>query len=63
MQLEQLASGLTGADASCPEEFGGLSISGLTADSRQVKPGYLFAALKGVQVDGARFAPKAVEQG
>ncbi|MBS8260367.1 UDP-N-acetylmuramoyl-L-alanyl-D-glutamate--2,6-diaminopimelate ligase [Roseibium polysiphoniae] len=63
MQLEQLASGLTVAEASCPEEFGGLSISGLTADSRQVKSGYLFAALKGVQVDGARFAPKAVEQG
>ncbi|HXC27014.1 MAG TPA: UDP-N-acetylmuramoyl-L-alanyl-D-glutamate--2,6-diaminopimelate ligase [Stellaceae bacterium] len=38
-------------------------IAGLTADSRQVKPGYLFAALRGVATDGRRFAGEAVAKG
>lgn len=40
-----------------------LPIAGITADSRQVKPGYLFAALSGVNTDGARFAADAVARG
>ncbi len=38
-------------------------ITGVTGDSRKVKPGFLFAALPGSQVDGAAFAAKAVEAG
>jgi UDP-N-acetylmuramoyl-L-alanyl-D-glutamate--2,6-diaminopimelate ligase len=38
-------------------------IAGLTADSRQVLPGFLFAALKGVATDGRRFAGEAVAKG
>jgi len=38
-------------------------IAGITADSRQVQPGFLFAALKGVATDGRRFAGQAVAQG
>lgn len=38
-------------------------ITGVTADSRKVKPGFLFAALPGSNVDGAAFAAKAVEAG
>lgn len=38
-------------------------ITGVTADSRKVKPGFLFAALPGSHVDGAAFAAKAVEAG
>jgi UDP-N-acetylmuramoyl-L-alanyl-D-glutamate--2,6-diaminopimelate ligase len=38
-------------------------IGGVTADSRKVKPGFLFAALPGSKVDGAEFAARAVEQG
>jgi UDP-N-acetylmuramoyl-L-alanyl-D-glutamate--2,6-diaminopimelate ligase len=38
-------------------------IAGLTADSRQVLPGFLFAALKGVQTDGRRFAAQAIANG
>jgi len=38
-------------------------ISGLTADSREVKPGYLFAALPGATLDGARFVPDALHAG
>ena len=31
-------------------------ITGITADSRKVKPGFLFAALSGTQTNGMRFA-------
>ena len=38
-------------------------IEGVTADSRKVRPGWLFAALPGAKVDGRSFAPRALEQG
>ncbi len=39
------------------------AIKGVTADSRKVKPGYLFAALPGSTVDGRKFIPGAIEAG
>jgi UDP-N-acetylmuramoyl-L-alanyl-D-glutamate--2,6-diaminopimelate ligase len=38
-------------------------IAGLTADSREVRPGYLFAALSGTWLDGRAFAAEAVSRG
>ncbi|WP_332764618.1 UDP-N-acetylmuramoyl-L-alanyl-D-glutamate--2,6-diaminopimelate ligase [Phenylobacterium sp.] len=38
-------------------------IEGVTADSRKVRPGFLFAALPGSKVDGREFAAKAVAAG
>src|SRR5438552_92631 len=38
-------------------------IIGITADSRQVKAGYLFAALRGTQRDGRAFATEAAAKG
>src|SRR5207302_8138506 len=38
-------------------------IIGITADSRQVKPGYLFAALRGTQRAGRAFATEAAAKG
>lgn len=38
-------------------------IAGVTADSRKVRPGFLFAALPGSTVDGREFATKAVAAG
>ncbi len=35
----------------------------MTADSREVKPGYLFAALSGTKTDGTRFIADAIERG
>ncbi|OWY10795.1 UDP-N-acetylmuramoyl-L-alanyl-D-glutamate--2,6-diaminopimelate ligase [Thioclava sp. F42-5] len=39
------------------------AISGLSVDSRQVKPGHLFAALPGTQIHGAEFIPYALRMG
>jgi UDP-N-acetylmuramoyl-L-alanyl-D-glutamate--2,6-diaminopimelate ligase len=40
-----------------------MEIAGLTADSREVKPGYLFAALPGAKADGRAFVAEAVSRG
>ena len=38
-------------------------IAGVTADSRKVRPGFLFAAMPGSKVDGRSFIPPAVAAG
>jgi UDP-N-acetylmuramoyl-L-alanyl-D-glutamate--2,6-diaminopimelate ligase len=38
-------------------------VTGLTADSRKVRPGFLFAALPGAKADGRAFIDAAVAQG
>ncbi len=48
---------------SFPDAWRAIEISGLTADSRTVRPGTLFAALAGSRTDGARFARDAVAAG
>jgi UDP-N-acetylmuramyl-tripeptide synthetase len=52
-------------DANMPLPVGvkDLHITGITADSRAVKPGYIFFALSGAKADGARFVPAAVAAG
>ncbi|MET0181818.1 MAG: UDP-N-acetylmuramoyl-L-alanyl-D-glutamate--2,6-diaminopimelate ligase [Caulobacterales bacterium] len=46
-----------------PPGVGGLEITGLTADSRKVKPGFLFAAFQGVAAHGRDFVAQAVANG
>ena len=43
--------------------FGDLDIAGLSADSRQVARGFLFAALPGARLDGRRYIPGALNAG
>jgi UDP-N-acetylmuramoyl-L-alanyl-D-glutamate--2,6-diaminopimelate ligase len=43
--------------------FAAIEIAGLTADSRQVEAGFLFAALPGVKQDGAEFIAEAIGRG
>ncbi len=47
----------TGADAAKVE------IAGITADSRAVEPGFLFAALPGIATDGRYFIAEALQRG
>jgi UDP-N-acetylmuramoyl-L-alanyl-D-glutamate--2,6-diaminopimelate ligase len=54
-----LAEGLILGPAPDPS----LTVAGLTADSRAVRPGFVFAALKGGRADGAAFAPTAIAAG
>ncbi|WP_245545149.1 UDP-N-acetylmuramoyl-L-alanyl-D-glutamate--2,6-diaminopimelate ligase [Parvibaculum lavamentivorans] len=57
----QLAA-LMGSGPALPEG-GATEILGLTADSRAVRPGYLFAALPGTKLDGTKFIAQAIEKG
>ena len=54
---------LIGPEVTLPAPLAAVPIRGLAADSREVKPGYLFAALPGVATDGARFIDDAVRRG
>lgn len=40
-----------------------VDVCGITADSRQVKPGYMFVALPGLQFNGADFIEDAIKAG
>jgi UDP-N-acetylmuramoyl-L-alanyl-D-glutamate--2,6-diaminopimelate ligase len=44
-------------------DMAGLEVRGITADSRAVRPGYLFAALPGRSADGTAFIADAVARG
>jgi UDP-N-acetylmuramoyl-L-alanyl-D-glutamate--2,6-diaminopimelate ligase len=46
-----------------PTDAVGIEITGLTADSRKVQPGFLFAALKGVAAHGRDFVAQAKTNG
>jgi UDP-N-acetylmuramoyl-L-alanyl-D-glutamate--2,6-diaminopimelate ligase len=59
MKLRDLLS----EDARHEARFDALAISGLTADSRAVKPGFLFVAVPGTRQDGAAFVPQALAAG
>jgi len=58
-----LLSSLIGADVLVPPCAGDPQVAGITADSRQVGPGYVFVALAGVKTDGTRFIGDAVAKG
>lgn len=40
-----------------------VDVTGVNIDSRKIEKGHLFVAIKGTQVDGHRFIPKAIELG
>lgn len=59
MQLKDLIAG----DALLGLPAAETAVIGITADSRAVRPGFVFAAIPGTRVDGATFVPGAVAQG
>jgi len=63
MFIDMQLSLLIGQDGPALPEGDATEISGLTADSRAVAPGFLFAALPGTKIDGTRFIGQALEKG
>ena len=53
-EIQEHVSAINGLD---------IDVTGITMDSRQVKPGYLFFALKGGNTDGHRFIQDAITNG
>ena len=62
--LHYLLKGIKGVDSDALIEVSvDLFVSGLTLDSRTIKQGMLFVALKGTQAHGVKYALKAQQQG
>jgi UDP-N-acetylmuramoyl-L-alanyl-D-glutamate--2,6-diaminopimelate ligase len=59
-KLSELIVNLNGAELTGDP---GMVISGLTLNSREVKPGWLFAAVKGTHTDGHQYIGQAIENG
>lgn len=60
MELKKLLIGLEGIKAKGNVN---LDIKGIEKDSREVKDGYMFIAIKGFSTDGHQFVEKAIENG
>jgi UDP-N-acetylmuramoyl-L-alanyl-D-glutamate--2,6-diaminopimelate ligase len=56
-------AGLPLENARFEPRFAALELSGIAADSRKVKAGFLFVAIAGAKADGAHFAKQAVAAG
>lgn len=59
----RLLAQLLGPGIEAAAGVGGLAVAGITADSRRVAPGVVFAAVPGTRVDGATFAGEAQAKG
>jgi UDP-N-acetylmuramoyl-L-alanyl-D-glutamate--2,6-diaminopimelate ligase len=60
MRLKEL---LNGIDISAPAEISNPEITGISYDSRAVKPGDLFVAITGFHTDGHKYIPAAISMG
>ena len=61
--MAQPLTRLLGPEVDTNRDPGPFLIAGITADSRAVAPGFLFAAMPGVKADGARFIAAAIANG
>ena len=57
-----MLSRLLKQDAKLPRN-GDVAVLGITSDSRDVQPGFVFAALPGTTVDGAKYISSALDKG
>lgn len=60
MKLRDIIDGLSGKKVTGSENP---DITGITADSRKVRPGYLYIAVVGEKEDGHRYLSDALERG
>lgn len=63
MKLGKMTKLLPGVHAPVPPEHEDVEVTGVTHDSRRVKPGHAFVAIQGHQRDGATFAEDALQRG
>ncbi len=61
--MQRSLAKLIAGDGRLPAAGAALRAKGLTADSRTVEPGFVFAALPGTKVDGASFITQAFAKG
>ena len=47
----------------CNSKLSGLEITGISCDSRNIKPGYAFICIKGALSDGHKYAKSAIDMG
>ena len=60
MELKRVLTGVEGLKARGNLD---LDILGITIDSREVKPGYMFIAVKGYETDGHKYITSAIQNG
>jgi MurE/MurF fusion protein len=60
MMISELFKNMPAAQIFCAAD---LEVTGITHDSRAVRPGMLFFALNGATTDGSRFIPQAISAG
>ncbi len=63
MKLQDLLQPLRSVHAKSDARFTEVQLSGISADSRTIKPGDLFVAVTGAKVDGLRFIDQALASG
>ena len=63
MRLQTIVNGLRRLDLVADAPAADLDILGIDVDSRVVKPGTLFIAIRGSVADGHKFVPQALANG
>jgi UDP-N-acetylmuramoyl-L-alanyl-D-glutamate--2,6-diaminopimelate ligase len=63
MNIEELLSSLRAVHPTCDPALSAMHLTGLSADSRSVRPGDLFVAVTGAKEDGLRFVDQALASG
>ncbi len=64
MLLQNLIASSEGLKLQTPDiPITGIDIKGITTDSRNVKPGFLFVAVPGTKEDGSLYIDQAIQQG
>ena len=60
MELKKILAGVEGLKAKGNLD---LEIPNVTTDSREIKEGDMFIAIKGFEADGHKYIPSAIEKG
>ena len=47
----------------CPSKYSNIIVKGLSSDTRKLKKGELFFALRGSQINGEKFISQAIKKG